>query len=257
MLSFLNGQPWYIIALASVVGYIAIAYIMALVPYIIFFKAFRENFFNKKIQKRYTPDKIIRFELRYSFFTLFIHSMGGALVIFLSDRGYTKIYTSISEYGYLYFFISIILMIVIHDTYFYWTHRFMHLKAIYPYVHKVHHVSVNPSPWAAYSGHPWEALIAAGIFPILAFVIPCHPLALTIFILYMLFMSVMGHAGYEFYPKNFPRTWFGKWQTTATHHNLHHKYFFGNYGIYFNFWDRIMKTERENYNEEYQRNFQK
>ena len=256
MFDFLNGQPWYIIALASVAGYISLAYIIALVPYLMFYKTFRDRFIRRKIQKKFTSDKTIKHELRYSFTTLLIHSIAGVLIIFLHSKGYTQVYTEIGDYGYLYFIVSIPLMLIIHDTYFYWTHRFMHLKAIYPRVHKVHHVSVNPSPWAAYSGHPWEALIAAGIFPILAFIIPCHPVALIVFVVYMLFMSVMGHAGFEFYSKTFPNSWFGKWQTTATHHNLHHKYFFGNYGIYFNFWDKVMKTERENYMEEYQRTFE-
>jgi sterol desaturase/sphingolipid hydroxylase (fatty acid hydroxylase superfamily) len=143
-------------------------------------------------------------------------------------------------------------MIVLHDTYFYWTHRFMHLKRVYPIVHRVHHVSINPSPWAAYSGHPLEAAIAAGIFPLIAFLIPAHWTAMAIYLFYMLFMSVMGHAGFEFYPKNFLRTWVGRWQTTATHHNLHHQFFNGNYGIYFSFWDRVMKTEQKGYTKRFE-----
>jgi len=198
MLDFLDGQPWYIIALVSVAGYIGLAYVMAIVPYMLFYKTFRTKFIHRKIQKKFPPGKMIRHELSYSFITLVIHSLAGVLIIFLHSKGYTQIYTDIGKYGYLYFIISMPLMLVIHDTYFYWTHRFMHLKAIYPRVHKVHHVSVNPSPWAAYSGHPWEALIAAGIFPLLAFLLPCHPVALIVFVVYMLLMSVMVHAGFEF-----------------------------------------------------------
>lgn len=256
MFDFLNGQPWYIISIVSVVGYITFAYIIAIIPYMLFYKAFPMKFIHRKIQKKFTSDKVLKHEMSYSLSTLIIHSLAGVGVIYLQSRGYTQIYTSVSQYGTFYFVLSFPLMLIIHDTYFYWTHRFMHLKAIYPIVHKVHHVSVNPSPWAAYSGHPYEAIIAAGIFPILAFIMPCHPYALIVFVIYMLFMSVMGHAGFEFYSRSFATNWWGKWQTTATHHNLHHKYFFGNYGIYFNFWDKIMKTERENYLSEYQRTFE-
>lgn len=255
MFNFLNGQPWYIIAIVCVIGYISLAYIIAIVPYMIFYKTFRTKFIKNKIQKKFTSEKIIRHEISYSFTTLLIHSFAGVSIIYLQSKGYTQVYTSIDKYGVVYFILSIPLMLILHDTYFYWTHRFMHLKKIYPLVHKVHHVSVNPSPWAAYSGHPLEALIAGAFFPILTFVIPCHPYALVIFVIYMLFMSVMGHAGFEFYSRSFAENWFGRWQTTATHHNLHHKYFFGNYGIYFNFWDRVMKTERENYLEEYRKTF--
>ena len=65
----------------------------------------------------------------------------------------------------------------------------------------------------------------------------------------------MGHAGYEFYPRHFIKTWYGKWQTTATHHNMHHKYFNGNYGLYFSFWDKWMKTERKEYEEVFDQTF--
>jgi len=36
---------------------------------------------------------------------------------------------------------------------------------------------------------------------------------------------------------------------TAVAHNQHHKYFKGNYGLYLLFWDRIMGTMRDDYDE--------
>jgi sterol desaturase/sphingolipid hydroxylase (fatty acid hydroxylase superfamily) len=32
---------------------------------------------------------------------------------------------------------------------------------------------------------------------------------------------------------------------------MHHSKFIGNYGLYFRFWDRLMKTERPDYIKEY------
>ena len=55
---------------------------------------------------------------------------------------------------------------LMHRRAFYWMHRFMHLPGIFKAVHKVHHLSHNPSPWAAFSFHPLEAIIEAGILPV-------------------------------------------------------------------------------------------
>jgi lathosterol oxidase len=58
---------------------------------------------------------------------------------------------------------------------------------------------------------------------------------------------VYGHLGFELYPKNFTRHWFGKWINTSVAHNMHHQYFTGNYGLYFTLWDRAMGTLRKDY----------
>ena len=246
-MDLLFEQPWYIISLAAFGAYLMSSYIICLTAYLLFYKLFRGRAEYYKIQKLYTSKNAMTYELKYSFFTILIHSMVGMLIPFFYHKGYTLIYLDISVYGWLYFPLSIVIMILMHDAYFYWTHRLMHLEGIFKIVHRVHHRSINPSPWAAFSTHPIESFIASLIFPIIVFGIPTHWLALSIFILYMIFMNVMGHAGFEFFSHSFLRSWVGRLITTATHHNYHHKYFKGNYGIYFNFWDRLMKTERADY----------
>lgn len=39
----------------------------------------------------------------------------------------------------LYIMFCIMLLDYAHDTWFYWTHRFLHLRPIYKYVHFEHH----------------------------------------------------------------------------------------------------------------------
>jgi sterol desaturase/sphingolipid hydroxylase (fatty acid hydroxylase superfamily) len=58
----------------------------------------------------------------------------------------------------------------------------------------------------------------------------------------MTFSSVINHLDIEIYPKNSYAIW-SKWVIGATHHSLHHKYFKYNFGLYFTFWDRIIRTE--------------
>lgn len=247
MFDFLQKQEWYVIAVLAIFVYIFLGYFIALLVYILSYRFFKREFKRIKIQQSYTSPKIIKHELSYSFMTLLIHGLVGSIAIFAFYKGNTKIYSHIAKFGYWYWIVSIFAMILLHDTYFYWTHRFLHIKEIYPIMHKVHHRSVNPSPWAAYSSHPLEALIAGLFFPIMAFILPSHWLAMSVFIIYGLFMSVMGHSGFEVYSKTFRNSEFGKLLNTSTHHNQHHEFFHGNYGLYFNIWDRIMKTERRNY----------
>src|SRR4029077_10168023 len=78
-----------------------------------------------------------------------------------------------------------------------------------------------------------------------------HPLALAISGLYMILMNVMGHLGYELFPKSFVRNKWLNWQNTYTHHNMPHHYSKHNYGLYFNWWDRLMGTNHPRYREEF------
>ena len=87
------------------------------------------------------------------------------MVLWAAKNGLTQVYEPINKYGYGYYFFSILLMIVLHDTYFYWTHRAMHWKPLFKWVHKTHHLSINPTPFAAYAFHPIEAVVEIGIIP--------------------------------------------------------------------------------------------
>tara|TARA_B100000767_G_scaffold270717_1_gene294957 strand:+ start:14813 stop:15361 length:549 start_codon:yes stop_codon:yes gene_type:complete len=156
-------------------------------------------------------------------------------------------YESIESHGMGYWFLSVLLMILMHDTYFYWTHCAMHHPKIYRLFHEVHHKSTNPSRWAAFAFHPLEGIVEAGIiFPII-YIIPYHLSVLFVFLVFMTLYNVYGHLGYELYPKRFNKNFIGRWLNTSVSHNTHHSKFNGNYGLYFLFWDRWMRTLREDY----------
>jgi len=142
-------------------------------------------------------------------------------------------------------------MFVIHDTYFYWIHRLMHLPAFYRTVHLIHHKSTNPSPWTAYAFHPLEAVLEAGIIPVIAFTLPVHIEALGWFFLFQFIYNVYGHLGYELYPKKFNLAWIGRYVNTTVAHNVHHKHFTGNYGLNTLVWNRLMGTVNKNYDQVY------
>lgn len=201
----------------------------------------------KKIQAKFPKNDDYAREIGYSVITLFIFAAVPILLLKTPIQKFTIFYTDISKHGIPYFVFAFVLMIFVHDTYFYWMHRLMHHPKLFKILHLVHHKSTNPSPWAAYAFHPLEAVIEAGIFPVFLFIIPVHPIHLGVFFLFMIVYNVYGHLGFELYPKGFSKHPIGKWIHTSVNHNQHHQYFKGNYGLYFLIWDRLMGTIRSDY----------
>ncbi|MDQ2752830.1 MAG: sterol desaturase family protein [Bacteroidota bacterium] len=128
----------------------------------------------------------------------------------------------------------------------------MHHRKLFRYFHLVHHQSTNPSPWSAFAFHPLEAFVEAGIFAVLLFSIPLTSIHFFIFFVIMMLYNVYGHLGWELYPKGFSKHRIGKWINTSVNHNQHHQYFTGNYGLYFLFWDRMLKTIRPDYEKRFE-----
>jgi sterol desaturase/sphingolipid hydroxylase (fatty acid hydroxylase superfamily) len=214
---------------------------------IFFYVIWRRALFGRKIQQRFPDRRDYWREFCWSVLTFAIFSGIGWLAFCPEMRPFTQWYFRFSDYGAAYFVFSVVAMILIHDAYFYWAHRLMHWRPIYGVFHRVHHESTNPSPWAAFAFHPLEAVVEAGILMVFAFAFPVHPFALIAFLLWMTVFNVSGHLGYEMFPAWFTRSWLGRWLNTPTNHNLHHKYFHGNYGIYFRWWDVWMGTTHEKY----------
>lgn len=227
--------------------------IIASIAFIIWYVLLRRMMASKKIQEKYPRFKDYAREIGFSVTTIFIMSFIPATIFGSPElTKHTKYYTDISQYGVLYFILAFPLMALMHDTYFYWMHRAMHHPAVFKAVHLIHHKSTNPSPFAAYSFHPLEAIVEAGIFLVFVFTIPVHLIHLLFFFLFMIIYNVYGHLGWELYPKWFSRHWLGKWVNTSVNHNQHHQYFKGNYGLYFLFWDRMIGTIRKDYEEKFE-----
>jgi len=205
-----------------------------------------------KIQKRHPRSGRILAEIRHSAGTASIFAFIGLVLHLLRQAGHTRIYTDIEAYGWGYFLLSVMGLIFAHDTYFYWTHRLMHHPRLFPIFHAIHHRSRNPTPWASLAFHPLEAIVEFGIVPVAVFFLPVHPLALVLFATWSLAWNIMGHLGFEFFPRNFLRHPILRWFNTSTHHNMHHHHSGCNYGIYFNFWDTWMGTNHAAYRKRFE-----
>jgi lathosterol oxidase len=238
---------WPAIYLIDLLRYL----IPASIAYVVFWMLGRNYWRHLFIQSSFPKNKQLAKEFVYSMSTVVIFSLVGFCLYLAINAGLTPVYKNISDYGAIYLVFSFILTLLFHDFYFYWTHRFMHHKKVFRYVHRVHHESTNPSPWAAYAFHPWEALIQALVFPIMVLTLPLHPLVMTLFLLYMIVRNVIGHLGFEIFPKGWTKNKWLSWTTAVTHHNIHHEKFNTNYGLYFSWWDCWMKTEDKHYHQKF------
>ena len=159
-------------------------------------------------------------------------------------RGWTRIYADAHAYPIWYLPLSVFLYLALHDTWFYWTHRWMHRPRVFKLAHAVHHASRPPTAWAAMAFHPIEAATGAVIVPLLVFLIPIHVAALSVILLIMTVMGVTNHMGWEMFPAAVWKGPLGGWLITASHHQRHHEHYGGNFGLYFRWWDRACGTDR-------------
>jgi Delta7-sterol 5-desaturase len=221
--------------------------------FVLFYLIRKNKMTVNKIQQRVASSKDFRRELINSLLNGFVFAFMGYLLMYTPVKEATKIYTDMSRYSIAWLPASVLLMLVFHDTYFYWMHRISHHKAIFRFVHLVHHKSTNPSPLAAYSFHILETIMESGVIFILPFLVPVHPLSFLLFSTIALLINVYGHLGYEIMPKWFRTSSLFQLLSTSVYHNLHHSKFRGNYGLYFRIWDRLLNTENPDYVKEYDR----
>ena len=190
-------------------------------------------------------DPPIRKEIGWSLASAFIYGAPAGLLAWgWQEHGWTKVYTDVSAYPLWWLPASVLLYLFLHDTWFYWTHRWMHWPRLFRVAHAVHHASRPPTAWAAMSFHPWEALTGAVVIPALVLAIPIHVGALGVVLTVMTVMGVTNHMGWEMFPRRLVEGRAGNWLITASHHQRHHQQYGCNYGLYFRFWDRLCGTDK-------------
>ena len=186
----------------------------------------------------------IRAEVKWSLISALIYGVPAGVVAWgWSARGWTLIYADIGLWPLWYWPLSVLAYLVLHDCWFYWTHRLMHRPWWFARLHAVHHDSRPPTAWAAMSFHPWEALTGAVVIPVLVFIVPIHVGALATVLAVMTVMGVTNHMGWDVFPRFIVDGPAGRWLITATHHQRHHDRYQGNFGLYFRCWDRMCGTD--------------
>ncbi|HEY0680027.1 MAG TPA: sterol desaturase family protein [Chitinophagaceae bacterium] len=246
----LNQPYWFAIAVIAFFLVIMGRYfLIAGLFYAIFYVWFREKWQQRKLGTKPYRSQQFRKEVKWSLITAFIFSVAGAVTVFLWQKGFTKVYDDPALYGWWYLPVSLTASMLIHETYYYWIHRWMHKPRVFKVVHKIHHDSNTTSPWTAFSFHPIEGALQAIVLPVTLLILPLHPYVILTQLTLMTLSSVVNHLDIEIYPRKFHKHAIGKWLIGATHHALHHRQFRYNFGLYFTFWDKWKKTESPLYEE--------
>ncbi|HTE08154.1 MAG TPA: sterol desaturase family protein [Flavitalea sp.] len=220
--------------------------------YFVFYFLKPEKWNSRKIgQKQYSRQQLRR-EMIWSVVNSVSFTITGMAIAWLWQNGYTKIYLDLNRYTILWLPVSLLISMMIDESYYYWIHRWMHTPAIFRKIHRIHHQSNITSPWTAFAFHPVEGLLLAIVLPLTLMIIPMHPVVILVQLSIMTITSVINHLDVEIYPANFHRHKIGRWLIGATHHSLHHKQFRYNFGLYFTFWDKWKKTESPRFDAEFE-----
>ena len=152
-------QQSFYVFLLSIIRYVVIAGIAFLLLYVLF----KNKTSFTKIQERFPKGSDYRREVMYSLLTFVFFAAVPLLLNNHYIKPYTTIYRDIRQHSMWYFWLAFPLMLIIHDTYFYWMHRLMHDARLFKFFHVLHHKSTNPSPWASFAFQPTEAIVESAI----------------------------------------------------------------------------------------------
>ena len=201
----------------------------------------------RKIREGRPPARQLMIEFGASIRSIMIFSTVGLLSFGLFRAGLMPGPSIARALGPVWFWTSLVVMIVAHDAWFYWTHRLIHDRRLFRTFHRRHHRSNSPSPCTAYSFDLGEAGINALFVPLWMLLVPTQWPVTGLFMLHQIVRNTLGHSGYELFPARRDGQPLIPWLSTVTHHDLHHAQAGWNYGLYFTWWDRMMGTEHPDY----------
>jgi sterol desaturase/sphingolipid hydroxylase (fatty acid hydroxylase superfamily) len=208
---------------------------------------------NRRIRDDRPPARQMAFEFLFSIRSVAIFSTMGLMTNLMTRLGLYPLSNLGAHWGPVWFWASLVLMILGHDAYYYWVHRWMHHPRLFRQFHRRHHRSHNPSPFTAYSFDIREAVMMMSFVVLWPFVTPTPWAVVPLFVLHQIFRNTLLHCGFELMPARRDGRPLLDWMTTTTHHDLHHAHAGYNYGLYFTWWDRWMGTEHPDYHAQYAR----
>ena len=250
--------PWLALSpaifAASSFGFLVLRYlVLGVLPYLYLYRGSANSAENGKppmmssltcINRKVPSDRQVSDELMHSLKSLLIFVLGSLYVYFGVKNGWIQVYASISEKGWAHYLLTLVGLVAIHDTWFYWTHRLFHSRPVFRWAHRRHHQSVHTTPLSAFSFDAFEALTHAAIAPVAYSWFAVHPSTFVIFQLVMALQNLSAHSGFEWVSERMRRSvLLSVWVSSTVHHS-HHQRADRNFGLYTTIWDRLMGTYR-------------
>jgi len=88
----------------------------------------------------------MRREIGWSLTSAFIYAVpAGVLAWGWQGRGWTRIYSNLGDYPLWWFPLSILLYLLLHDSWIYWTHLLMHRPNVSKTMHALHYAIPKPT----------------------------------------------------------------------------------------------------------------
>jgi sterol desaturase/sphingolipid hydroxylase (fatty acid hydroxylase superfamily) len=128
---------------------------------------------------------------------------------------------------------SLVGFYVVYDFFYMWFHRILHIRWLYPLIHKHHHRQKAPSRGNldAINVHPFEYVVGEYLHLLVIWAIPCHIYTVAMFILLGGIFASLNHTRHDI---RIP-----PYIYEVRVHDVHHRKPELNYGQYIMLWDRI------------------
>lgn len=234
MLSYLLDLPNdpLTVFLSLSLGALGLFFVLAGLSYLTFFVLKKDRF-----HPSYVADKA---ENRSAIKWSIIGIVGNAVLIapihYVIAHGHSKLYYSMSDYGWGYFLASIAMMLIVSETFIYWVHRALHWGPLYRRLHYIHHRYQKPTSFVGLAFNPLDSFLQGLPHHVSVFLFPMH-IGLYMFSLaFVATWAVLIHDRVSFV------RW--GWVNNTGRHTLHHWYYDYNFGQYTTFWDRLCGTHR-------------
>jgi len=159
--------------------------------------------------------------------TLYCHCLATGRLPFLPD---TAVPTS--AWNIIIFCAAAFWVPLYRELHFYFAHRFIHIKALYKYIHSLHHRNTDIEPFAGLCMHPVEHLYYYSCLGPSLFIFTT-PFAFMWNAVHLLISPAASHSGWEDHMQS------------DQYHYLHHRFFECNYGTSGTPLDKIFGTFRD------------
>jgi lathosterol oxidase len=163
--------------------------------------------------------------------------VSGTLLWHLQHGGRSLLYFDVHAMPIAWLPLSAVLAFFLVDASLYYTHRLLHHRALFKYVHRWHHRYVAPMIFTTTAVHPVELLIFEVCLLLPMFVIPMHLGVYLVVAGYTYFIGLIDHSGVRV-------RWRLPLHGDNQFHDDHHVYFHCNYGHHTSVFDQLHGTVR-------------
>jgi lathosterol oxidase len=143
--------------------------------------------------------------------------------------------------------VELVALIMVMDILMYAGHATVHLRPLFPWVHRLHHVFADARPITLFALHPLEAIGFGAMWLVVLAVHPFTVWSLGAYAVLNLVFGILGHLGVEPLPPAVRRHVIFRWVATPAMHVGHHVDPRYNLGFYTTVWDRLFRTLEPGY----------